>query len=155
MPANSLIIIDMEHAFLRAFNPHRRQRLIDKVSREFERAVQRGDNIILLYSTQWQTISEIADKGGDYQCLHKRRKSDQSGAKDVFAVTQEQSLPVESFRLCGVHSDLCVLNTAVNLTVLFPSAKVEVIKDACDTHNDAKYKWSDYDFGQARRVHLI
>jgi hypothetical protein len=70
-------------------------------------------------------------------------KFQEDGSDKVLAACKQANLSTNLFRLCGVTTDECVTKTAHGLALLCPSARIEVIKAACEGWQ-SNYDWSRF-----------
>jgi nicotinamidase-related amidase len=121
---------------------------ISNVAREVSRAREQNNHIIFLtvpYLSPLQeapfkpTYPEILEEVKDYphDHWHEAEKLFQDGSPIVFNTCDWKHFPTNRFRVCGVNTDLCVLDTVKGLLKANDPAleAVEVVKHACNTNN--------------------
>jgi nicotinamidase-related amidase len=120
---------------------------ISSVAREVSLARQRNNHVIFLtvpYLSPLQdkpfkpTYPEILDQVEGYQQDHwqESEKLFQDGSRNVLNACAWKHFPSNRFRVCGVNTDLCVLDTVKGLLAYPTVEAIEVVKDACHTTNE-------------------
>jgi nicotinamidase-related amidase len=138
----TLVVIDMQPLFT-ADNI-----TISNVAREVRLARQRQNKIIFLwipYFSAFQadlfagTYPSILKAVQGYERAHwnETTKLIQDGSREILQTCARKDFPSKRFRLCGVNTDMCVLDTVKGLlAVNTPRIEaIEVVKDACRTSN--------------------
>ena len=126
----TLVIIDMQPNFKAANNP----RCVANCVREVKKAIEIGANIIVLEYAQrrnengHKTKYPIRKLVQAYEKGYFITKDDDDGSYAIIDTGIFDS--EEHFRLCGVNLGACVSSTARGLRENFPSAQIEVVKDA-------------------------
>lgn len=130
-----LLIIDMQTKFLEYGNDS----CIPGVKREIEQAIKDDANIIFVeYIDEGDTIPELTDlvKHFTPTRVHKVVKPYNDGSKNILQLIQQLNLPSQHFKVVGVNTDCCVLQTVSGLKGKIPKIKMEVIADACASAYD-------------------
>lgn len=138
----TLVVIDMQPLFTADSNT------ISNVVREVMLARQRQNRIIFLWIPYFSVFqSEMfagtypailkAVQGYDQAHWNETTKLIQDGSREVLQTCARKDFPSKRFRLCGVNTDMCVLDTVKGLlAVNAPRIEaIEVVKDACRTSN--------------------
>lgn len=136
----TLVVIDMQPLFTADSTT------INNVTREVKLARQRQNNIIFLwipYFSAFQadlfagTYPAIlkAVQGYDPNNWKETTKLIQDGSREVLQTCAKKHFQSKRFRLCGVNTDMCVLDTVKGLLATPTVEAIEVVKDACRTTN--------------------
>lgn len=145
----TLVVVDMQPFYTKDAST------IANVLREVEAARQGNCNIIFLWVPYLSPLQEAAfepthrailDVVKDYDKAHWAEVSKLSadGAYQVLNACRYHGFASKRFRVCGVNTDLCVLDT-VNGLLERCDAIVEVVKDACNTTSkDRDTAWQKF-----------
>jgi nicotinamidase-related amidase len=129
MPS-TLVVVDMQPNFAAT----RHLWLINNIKREIKKSFRRREPIVFL---------EYKYHGFTYECLkrivrnysHKdvAIKQNNNGAKELIDICVQRQFAMDKFRFVGVNTDCCVRDTVHGVLDRLPDAKLEVIKDCCNT----------------------
>jgi hypothetical protein len=72
-----------------------------------------------------------------------REKYDSDGGLNVVYACYDSGWPLDDFRVVGVNTDCCVLSTVKGLRECRTLARIEVVKEACNTTNPEEI-WSRF-----------
>lgn len=135
MYAYTLVIIDMQECF----DVDTNSKLVDNVIREIDEAKRNKKSVILVkYAGCGPSLSKITKRLSKYNKLIKVTKRINDGSIEICkSIADKSKVCKDYFKVCGVNTNACVLQTVTGLTNKFPNATVEVIADACD---DSNYK---------------
>jgi nicotinamidase-related amidase len=143
----SLVIVDMQTGFVAANS----RKTLKNCKREIRKAIKDDANIIFVeYNGCGRTIkelTEITDKIA-YKKKFVAIKRKNSGAKIILKTMKKNNIPTTkhtNFRVCGVNTDACVLETVEDLARALRqrSYNIEVILSACNSSYSHKDGVSD------------
>lgn len=139
----TLVVVDMQpECFLYA------RWVIQPVLAQMHEAARLGHGIILVRYEIADVNTEIAPEimRAYEQCARRApaTKTKRDGSEEVLAVCTLANLSKNLFRVCGVTTDECITQTAHGLARLCPTARVEVIKSACESWQGKRYDWSGF-----------
>lgn len=126
-----LVVIDMQDKF-RASND---QQTIYFVKQEILRAKQLGMAVIIVEFDPHEmgsTHREITDLLEGYDRAVTITKTANDGSEEIIEACLDNGFWMEDFRVCGVNSDACVLETVTGLLGRVSSCQITVIQDACN-----------------------
>lgn len=136
----TLVVVDMQPFYTT------NTATINNVAREVRLARKRGNHIIFLwvpYLSPMQdepfrpTYPEILKEveGYDRDKWQQVEKFSQDGSRNVLSFCDRKGFPTKRFRVCGVNTDMCLLDTVTGLLKSSnPAVKaVAVVKNACHT----------------------
>lgn len=128
-----LVVIDMQEGFCAS----RDQRTVYFVKQEILRAKKAGMAIIIVEfdpeaDKMGNTHSEITDLLNGYDRTATVSKSANDGSEEVIEACLDNGFWMEDFRICGVNSDACVLETVTGLLERVSSCDITVVQDACN-----------------------
>lgn len=140
-----LVVIDMQDGFSASND----QRTISFVKQEILRAKQTGMAIVIVEfdpKEMGSTHREIMDLLIDYERCTTVSKDKDDGSEEILEACLDNGFWMEDFRICGVNSDACVLDTVTGLLERIPSCEITVVQDACNcsTGNDNDVWREDY-----------
>lgn len=128
----TLVVVDMQPIF--APSP----RVIANVAREIELAKAAGYAVVFLEIPGWgwndaypPTYPELLALVRDYPRKQRHYKSIADGSVFVLDACRRYGFCQSKFRVCGLHTDACVLSTVNGLLRSAPQAMVVVVQDAC------------------------
>ncbi|MBY0359569.1 MAG: isochorismatase family protein [Candidatus Obscuribacterales bacterium] len=144
MEKYTLVVVDMQPIF------HPSKMVIANVAREIELARAADNGIVFLEIPGWGWNDEYPPTYAELTALvrqypHKKRefKSIANGGPAVLAACQNQKFCHKRFRVCGLHTEACVLGTVEHL--LKDAEMVTVVKNACHASRDFEAKcWDLY-----------
>ena len=136
----TLVVIDMQPLYTTD------NIAISNVTREVRLARQRQNKIIFLWIPYFNVFQDElfaatypailkAVQGYDQNNWNEVTKLIRDGSREVFQTCAKKHFPNTRFRVCGVNTDMCVLDTVEGLLAIPTVAAVEVVKDACRTTN--------------------
>lgn len=124
-----LVVVDMQATFDAAND----LRTINAVAREIAKAKQARQWIIFLeYDGDGDTHPCLTNFVNGYANYTYESKTIDDGSGVVQSVCEDLDLKPESFVVCGVNIQACVLSTVRGLTDAFPTTPIRVVKDACN-----------------------
>jgi nicotinamidase-related amidase len=140
----ALVVVDMQYSFENSMNAT----LENNCIREILKAVKDNAPIIFLeYDGMDDTLESLTECVKNYKNYYIEVKYDDDGSEEVEQIVLNNKLPKRKFKVCGVNTDCCVADTVFGLTEKFPTAKVEVIEDACNSswsHENGIARLSNY-----------
>lgn len=125
-----LVVVDMQDYFEASMHPA----TIAAVKEEIRLAVQNGYFIVVLECdgcapTQKELMAELS--GYNHYSVMVKRFAD--GSAEVLRACQDKGVVPVEFKVVGVNSDCCVLDTVANLSRKVPQSQIVVIAKACNT----------------------
>lgn len=128
----SLVVVDIQAQFKAATKPHVRLNAI----REITLAMERQAGILFLeFNMFGETLPDVV--APVMQARYKRSitaiKDERDGSVFVRKAVQDRAFYSEWFRVVGVNTDQCVLETVRGIRAWFPQARIEVVADACES----------------------
>ena len=150
-----LVVVDMQPNFV--VNP----RTIAAVKREVETARRKDLPIIVLeipyhrlepdkpYPRTYKSIMKLL---AGYDKAHVVHKLTEGGSVKLLRKCEAMGYQTSLYRVCGVKTDLCVLQTVKGL-LKRTKASIEVVKGACDTiKRYRRFCWVKYPVGKRLRL---
>jgi nicotinamidase-related amidase len=138
----TLVVIDMQpECFIYA------RWMVKPVLAQMQEAARQGQGIVLVqYAVGLEDAIAPAILQAFRECPRQALavKTQEDGSDKVLAACLEANLSTSRFRICGVTTDDCVTKTAHGLALLCPSARIEVIKSACECWQGNRYDWSSF-----------
>ena len=159
MDKYTLVVLFMQEDFVAANNPE----TINNVEKLILEAKANGNGIIF---AELPYESPIKDEG--YAPTHKRLKDhvvtydrgrrvdvyDRYVIRDIYYMSSdascmakdaaaERGFALDNFVVCGVNTDLGVLQTVLGLAKRLPKSEISVVMDACNTRNDGDC-WAEF-----------
>lgn len=136
----TLVVVDMQPLYTADSTT------INNVAREVRLARQRQNKIIFLWIPYFSAFqAELfagtypailnAVHGYDHNNWNETTKLIQDGSHEVIQTCTKKHFQSKRFRLCGVNTDMCVLDTVKGLLTIPTVEAVAVVKDACRTTN--------------------
>lgn len=136
----TLVVVDMQPLYTADSTT------ISNVTREVRLARQRQNKIIFLWIPYFSAFqAELfagtypailkAVHGYDPNNWSETAKLIQDGSREVFQTCAKKHIQSKRFRLCGVNTDMCVLDTVNGLLANPTVEAIAVVKDACRTTN--------------------
>lgn len=138
-----LVVMDMQPGFPAA------QDAITQwfVKQEILRAREEGRPIIIVEYDPHEmghTFESIASLIEGYDLADKIAKSNDDGSAEILKCCNDMGFPIASFRMCGVNSDACLLESIQGLVDKLPQCRISVPQDACNCltgkNNDVWYE---------------
>jgi hypothetical protein len=124
------------------------QWIIGPVVAEILSAKKRGDAIALIrYNLviAGAIAPAVLNATYGYDRLLRVDKSRVDGSAELLAACETPPAhPTQVFRLCGVCTDECVIETAHGLATRLPQARIEVVKAACESWQGKRFDWSKF-----------
>lgn len=118
-------------------------------------AKERGWHIIVVeydLDCAGETDSDLLELLAGYAKVHRVRKAQEDGSREVVEYCAEHRLPVNLFRVTGVMTDVCVAQTSYGLVGRLSDCSVEVVKSACACAF-SRYDWNS--FPSHERLQLV
>lgn len=129
----TLVIIDMQSGFHTA-NAHR---TISNVIKQVKRAKKFKENILVVeylpHVNYEATRPEIMRSIGSYPHIKVYKYRD-DGSQPILEACKYHSYPTDIFRVCGVNTNACILDTLKGLFRRNKTSKLEVVPAACNGH---------------------
>ena len=140
MDKNILIIIDMQGDFWASKHKPTQHNILT----EIKKARFHKDFIVVLEyggygATHKNIMQAVATNYKNWKLLFKY---DDDGSDVVAEYLNKAQINPINFRVCGVNASYCVKRTAAGLSVIYQSAKIEVVKKACWCIRENP--WDDY-----------
>jgi len=133
----SLIVVDLQKEFTAANNIS----TINACQNLLIQAMEDNATIIFLeFIGCGRTMETIYDLVDNYYNIYVLKKPSCDGSSYIKKLTASFEIPTMHFKVCGVNTDACVLDTVLGLSHSYPDAVVEVIESACNSdldHNKA------------------
>jgi nicotinamidase-related amidase len=138
MSEYTLVVVDMQSDFRAANDPA----TIAAVEKEILEAVRLHQSVVVLEIAYFSPLDEQGLKPTHrslmshlkgYDRVAVRQKIYSDGSRHVLNTCSEQGYSRSRFRVCGVNTDACVVETAVGLAKAEPTSTVEVLQGACNT----------------------
>lgn len=138
MKEYTLVVVDMQPDFPASNDP----KTLSAVEREVRKAIKRGFGVVVLEVPYFSPLDEeglkpthrsilkLLDGYSRYRVTQKRWSD---GSCQVVRMCEDYKFANKRFRVCGVNTDACVLETVLGLAQRLPESKIKVIKDACNT----------------------
>ena len=134
----TLVVVDMQPDFPASNNPA----TLRAVEREVRKAIKHRLPVVVLEIPYFSPLDEDGLKpthrsimrlltGYDHYRVVQKRWSD--GSSHVILTCEDSKYMKHRFRICGVNTDACVLETVLGLAKRLPKCKIRVIKNACNT----------------------
>ena len=126
-----LVVIDMQDKFRASHD----QQTIWFVKQEILRAKQAGMAIIIVEFDPHEmgsTHLEIVELLEGYERCTTVIKTQNDGSEEIVEACLDNGFWMEDFRICGVNSDACVLETVTGLLERISSCDISVVQDACN-----------------------
>jgi hypothetical protein len=137
----TLVIVDMQTGFPASQD----KRTIEGVMAEIRQAKACNASIIFIESDPGQygkiderLLSLVRDYNSDLWTLERKAYrcdlywSASSGGLQVAEACEVFEFPTNRFRICGVHTHICVFFTAMELNRILPHAQLEIVARACN-----------------------
>lgn len=128
----TLVVVDMQYEFKAALDSNVQNHCSNAITKA---VLDRASVVYLEYIDQGETLKCLSSITRFYDRAHYITKIDWDGADEALQVVKQFKLASKRFKICGVYSECCVHDTVRGLTQLAPTAKIEVIKDACWSTN--------------------
>lgn len=147
-PPYTLVVVDMQ-AHLKVAND---EATIIAVEKLIEQAKQDDALVVFLWTTYYSPIDDsplprphkrLLDLVSGYARAKVIEKLGSDGSCLVRHYCSQQGCSNNQFVICGVQTDVCVLETALGLARTNPAATVTVHRDACNTSFN-KDCWSKF-----------
>lgn len=129
----TLVVIDMQRAFLSYFDKNKQSNLIANVVHEVRAARKNRERIILVELSRkynGKTFDDIKSALNGYR-HYVVEKCEMDGSGVIHHLADIQNDPDVSFRVCGIFTDQCVAETVIGLRKCFPKAPISVVSKAC------------------------
>lgn len=137
MPCPTLVVIDMQPVFEAAGRP----KVIAGVTREIiQTKIANGMIIFVEYSGFLPTYTPLLDLVKGYSSRIRIKKRNNDGSEQIVRFLESSDCYADHFRICGVNTNACVRDTVSGL-LSKTTAKIEVVRDACDWADTEKYDW--------------
>lgn len=126
-----LVVMDMQPGFPAA------QDAITQwfVKQEITRAREEGRPILIVEydpHEMGETFDSIKSMLEGYDRAAIISKAGDDGSIEILDKCAERGFSIASFRMCGVNSDACLLETIQALVETLPDCRVTVVEDACN-----------------------
>lgn len=135
-----LVIVDMQFAF----HSSREIWLQKAIEQEILRAKSENAPIIVLemlsFGICYPVLTQHLEQGYSRYCLAKKWAND--GSREITDTCREKGFPLAHFRLCGVHLEACIAETAQGLAKRLPEARIDIVWDACNGANGYQHNAS-------------
>lgn len=126
----TLVVVDMQFSFSASRNP----KTIRNCEKQILQAMKNKCPIIFLeFKDYGPTLPELATLVESYNKAYFLTKSENDGSEEVLELLKKKRLPRRTFKVCGVNTDFCVLETVSGLLCRFKRSNIAVIKSACNT----------------------
>ncbi len=130
-PGPVLVVMDMQPGFKAA------QDAITQwfVKQEVTRAREEGRPVIIVEydpHEMGETYDSIKSLIEGYDRGIIISKSDDDGSAEILRACEAKGFMTASFRMCGVNSDACLLETIQALAGKLPLCSITVVQDACN-----------------------
>ncbi|HEY9870731.1 MAG TPA: isochorismatase family protein [Candidatus Obscuribacterales bacterium] len=148
MKEYTLVVVDMQPDFPASKDPA----TLAAVQREVKRAMHFHCPVVLLevpyfspldeegYKPTHRSIMQLLSGYDRYQVVQKIFSD---GSLNVINTCEWKKYGTKRFRVCGVNTDLCVLETVLGLARRLPESTIKVVQDACNTSYD-KNCWEQF-----------
>ena len=115
--------------------------LVAHVARqELLRAKKHNYGVILLqYEKHGPTLMQITSGIKHHKVTPVWKNSD-DGSIEILDTAFAEGYNVDVIRICGVNTDLCVLQTVLGLRKFSPESKILIRKDGCYSYADNSFK---------------
>jgi len=147
-PPYTLVVVDMQ-AHLMAAND---EATIGEIEQLIEQAKHENALVVFLWTTYYSPNDDsplprphkrLLDLVSGYPHVKLIDKLRSDGSCLVHHYCSQQGCSNNQFVICGVHTDVCVLETALGLARSNPAATVTVHRAACNS-SSKKDCWSDF-----------
>jgi len=137
----TLVIVDMQPCFSAANDPQ----TLDAIAAEILKAKERRMPIVTLEIDCFSPMQDERNprthkrlrkllEGYSLHRMEEKRFNDGSWA--VLYALDRFDVEPRCFRVCGVNTDACILDTVLGLAKKLPKGRIFVVKDACNSsHN--------------------
>lgn len=141
-----LVIVDLQSGFLPSNAP-----VVSAAANLAKRCVEEGWEIVVVeFKNNGPTHEEVLKASGERYFVVEKRQDD--GGKEVRNKLDEAGIEPGLIRLCGVNLPWCVAKTACRLARLYPEARVELSRNACDDHSSTR---GSKDYSMAKTIKRI
>lgn len=135
----ALLIIDMQKSFEASCDP----KTIEECKALIGQAKSNKEPIILVeYKGSGSTLRQLTKLLTQYPHKHIVKKRCDDGTKEVNDYIFKKRLKINEFKVCGVNSDCCVLETSTGLARL--GYQINIVKKACNTDWNPEKAWGKY-----------
>ncbi len=117
------------------------------VKQEVTRAREEGRSIIIVEydpHEMGETYDSIKSLIEGYDLAKIISKSGDDGSSEILKLCEAKGFSTQSFRMCGVNSDACLLESIQGLAEKLPQCRITVVQDACNCltgkNNDVWYE---------------
>ena len=141
MKKYTLVVVDMQPDFSASNDPNTRT----AVEWEVRKAIKRGLPVVVLEIPYFSPIDEdglepthrsIMNLLSGYKRYQVVQKRWSDGSSHVISSCEDHMYGQQRFRVCGVNTDECVLQTVLGLARRLPMSKIKVVKNACNAAVD-------------------
>lgn len=128
----TLVVVDMQPCFYASNNEKVLQNVVCQclLARKYNWGI-----VILEYEGRgkaWKTHFQITKSLEGYKKVVVKRKLESDGSLKVRKACQENQFCMTHFRICGVNTLACVIETVEGLQRLFKRSTLEVMRNACN-----------------------
>ncbi len=105
------------------------------VKQEVTRAREEGRPIIIVEfdaHEMGETYESIKSLAEGYDRAVTISKSSDDGSKEILKACEAKGFSTQTFRMCGVNSDACLLESIQGLVEKLPECRITVVQDACN-----------------------
>jgi nicotinamidase-related amidase len=139
--SNVLVIVDLQSGFLPSNAP-----VVGAAAELARRSVAEGWEIVIVeFARNGKTHEEVLKASGDRYLLVQKDQDD--GGKQVQKKLDGLEIEPGRILVCGVNLPWCVAKTACRLSRLYPEARVELSRKACDDYSSTRGQ-KDYNMAQ-------
>jgi nicotinamidase-related amidase len=139
----TLVVIDMQPSFTSAKDPD----VVASVAREIIEAKSNQASIIFLeYVCCFPTLKGLLNLARGYKNKYRLTKEEDDGSLEILKHVKRHRnrINTKEFRVCGVNTDYCVLETVSGMLNKLPDSKIKLVKDACGTDGSNKFNWRKF-----------
>jgi len=105
------------------------------VKQEVARAREEGRPVIIVEFDPHEmghTFDSITELVEGYDLAVVITKSGDDGSTEILAACAKKGFSTQSFRMCGVNSDACLLESIQAMAQKLPECRITVVQDACN-----------------------
>ena len=152
----TLIVIDVQEGFTQLLQPRVAARFLTAVRAQVVQAIRDNADIVIVeyddeeFGATHKNLKRLACNHLNHTFVYKW---DNDGSSQIIKALRESEFNTKRFKVVGLNTEACVRETVEGLHKELPSARLEVIQNACETANPIKDPWSSYMVSE--RIHLI
>ena len=113
------------------------QLLRSSVKKQIQLTKRRQAPILIIeYEKSGATLPDILSATNGYPHCYTLTKYDDNGSDEIIAFLAEFPHFIPTWRICGIHLDCCVWETAFGLKSMFKKTKLEIVKSAVASYSN-------------------